>query len=88
MKLTDLRLKEVISMRDGGRLGYVGNLEIEAESGQITSLIIPGRRRLFGLLGREADVFIPWEQVQRFGEDTILIDDLSYVAPHKRTLSE
>ncbi len=69
-----LRLKEVISIGDGSRFGYVGDLEVDLDSGQIKALIIPGRLRLFGLLGREDDLVIPWEAVCRFGEDTILID--------------
>ena len=71
-----LRLKEVISIGDGSRFGYVGDLEVELDNGQIRALIIPGRLRLFGLLGREDDIIIPWEAVRRFGEDTILVDSV------------
>ena len=73
--LAQMRYKEVISMTDGSRFGYVEDLEIDLESGQVNALIIPGRRRLFGLLGREEDRRIPWSSVQRFGEDIILVQD-------------
>lgn len=72
----DLRCKEVISIADGCRWGYIGDMEIDLDSGRINALIIPGRRRLFGLLGREADRRIPWASVRRFGEDIILINDI------------
>jgi YlmC/YmxH family sporulation protein len=72
--LRDLRDKEVISLADGSRYGYVGDVEIDLESGQVRSLIIPGQARLFGLLGRRADTLIPWDQVRRFGADTILVE--------------
>lgn len=72
--LGQLRLKEVISIGDGSRFGYVGDLELNLEDGKVKALVIPGRLRLFGLLGREEDVLIPWESVRRFGEDTILVD--------------
>lgn len=75
-RMGQLRLKEVISIGDGSRFGYVGDLELELDSGQVRALIIPGRLRLFGLLGREEDVVIPWDSVRRFGEDTILVDDI------------
>ena len=42
----------------------------------MTALVVPGRRRLFGLLGREKDRRIPWDSVQRFGEDIILVRDV------------
>lgn len=76
-RMGQLRLKEVISIGDGSRYGYVGDLDLDLESGQVRALVIQGRLRLFGLLGREADLIIPWEAVQRFGEDTILVDGVS-----------
>ena len=83
-RLAHLRYKEVISVLDGSRCGYVGDLEIDGESGQIRALLIPGRLRLFGLLGREAEFRIPWEAVRRFGEDTILVDGVSFVGDGRR----
>lgn len=74
-RLVQLRYKEVIGVNDGSRFGYVGDAEIDLESGQIRALIIPGRLRLFGLLGRERERYIPWQQVRRFGEDIILVED-------------
>ena len=83
-RMGQLRLKEVISIGDGSRFGYVGDLEVELDSGQVSALIIPGRLRLFGLLGREEDVIIPWQSVRRFGEDTILVDGVSVPASRRR----
>ena len=51
-----------------------GDLEVDTDLGQITALIIPGRPRLLGLLGREPDRTIPWSAVRRFGEDIVLVD--------------
>lgn len=51
-RLADLRYKEVINILDGSRYGYVGDVEFDPESGQIAALVVPGRPRLFGLLGR------------------------------------
>ena len=74
--MEELRYKEVISVASGARFGYADDLELDLEDGRVTALIIPGRRRLFGLLGREADRLIPWSAVRRFGEDIILVDEL------------
>ena len=82
VQLEELRYKEVISVTSGARFGYADDLEIDLEEGRVTALIIPGRRRLFGLLGREADRRVPWASVRRFGEDIILVDD----APERRAL--
>lgn len=69
-----LRDKEIISVSDGTRFGFAGDLIFELESGQIQALIIPGRARLFGLLGREEDTVFPWSSIRRFGEDIILVE--------------
>ena len=47
---------------------------MDTDLGQVTALIIPGRPRLLGLLGREPDRTIPWSAVRRFGEDIVLVD--------------
>ena len=73
-RIAQLRYKEVIDVADGSRLGYVGDLEVDLETGRVRALVIPGRRRLFGLLGREEDRYIPWGDVRRFGEDIILVE--------------
>lgn len=73
-RIAQLRYKEVISLSDGSRFGYVGDMEIDLDSGQVRALVVPGRLRLFGLLGREEERRIPWEAVHRFGEDIILVD--------------
>lgn len=77
----ELRYKEVISVADGSRYGYVNDLEVDLDSGQVKTLVIPGRRRWFGLFGREANCYIPWSAVRRFGEDTILVDSASEFPP-------
>ena len=72
-RIADLRYKEVISVEDGARYGYAGDMEIDLETGKVKALVVPGRRRLFGLLGREEDKYIPWDAISRFGEDIILV---------------
>ena len=74
-RMEELRYKEVISLADGSRFGYIGDVELDLESGRVLALVVPGRRRLFGLLGREEDRHIPWAAVRRFGEDIILVED-------------
>ena len=63
-RIAELRYKEVISVEDGSRFGFVGDMEVDLDSGQVRALVVPGRRRLFGLLGREEDRYIPWNAVR------------------------
>ncbi|MCC8128738.1 MAG: YlmC/YmxH family sporulation protein [Clostridiales bacterium] len=73
--LEELRFKEVISVTDGSRFGYVGDLNIDLDTGRILSLVVPGQRRyFFGLLGSREIRLVPWGQVKRFGPDVILVE--------------
>lgn len=71
---SELRYKEVIDVHTGLRLGYVCDAELDESEGRLTSLITPGRPKLFGLLGREEDFILPWGSILRMGGDIILVD--------------
>ena len=73
-RVSELRYKEIINVSDGCRFGYVGDVEVDLDTGRVISLIVPGKLRFFGLFGREPDTVFPWESVQRFGEDIILVE--------------
>ena len=72
--IEDMREKEVISILDGSRLGMVSDIEIDTVTASLTALIVYGRPKLFGFLGSEEDVVIPWENVKLIGDDTVLVD--------------
>ena len=56
--LSDLRYKEVIDLTTGQRLGYVCDAEIDLEQGKIVSLIVPGQKKLGGLLSGDDDYIL------------------------------
>ena len=66
--------EEVIDMTTGQRLGYVCDAEIDLEEGKIVSLIVPGQKKLGGLLSGDDDYILPWESISRLGEDIILAE--------------
>ena len=74
-RIGELRCKEVINVSDGTRYGYLGDAQVDLETGRIEALVVPGRLRLFGLLGREKERIFPWSAVRRFGEDIILVEE-------------
>lgn len=82
--LRELRYKEVISVTDGSRYGYVGDLDVDLDSGQVRALVVPGPARFFGLFGRREDTVIPWDDVRRFGEDIILVEGTVARRPEKK----
>lgn len=82
--LSDLRWKEVICVTDGTRYGYVGDVIIDLDTGQVRSLVVPGPARFFGLFGRREERIIHWEDVHRFGEDIILVEGKPVLRPQEK----
>ena len=66
-RMADMRNKEVISIKDGTRLGAVNDIEIELKTARISAIIIYGRLKWLGLLGREDDIVIRWEEFRSLG---------------------
>lgn len=71
---SDFKQKEVINIADGRRLGFVNDVEINLEDGRIEAIIIPGSGRLFGIIGKESELVIPWDRIRKVGEDIILVE--------------
>ena len=69
---TDLFCLEVINLCDGGKLGYPSALELCAEDGRVTALIIPRESGFWGL-GKTEQYRIPWCRIECIGEDTVLV---------------
>ena len=69
-----LRRKEVINIHDGSRLGLVGDVDLKLPEGQVVAIVVYGPARFFGLFGRGEEFYIPWDCIQRIGDDIILID--------------
>ena len=61
----ELGYKEVIDLDTGQRLGYVRDALVDSETGRVRALIIPGRLRCLGLLGRGPELTLPWESISR-----------------------
>ena len=64
--------KIVISVCDGRKLGHICNYEVDLGCGRITAVFVPGE--CTRLLGKAPELRIPWEKIQKIGEDAILVD--------------
>ncbi len=71
--LRDISIKSVINAAQGIIIGTVDDLVFDETTAQVRELLIYGRPRMFGLMGRDADVRIPWEDVLSFGRDVIMV---------------
>ncbi len=74
VKFTDLQCKEVICIRSGQRLGFIGDVLLELPEGRVSAIVVPGPCRFPGLTGCREDFVIPWGAIQRIGPDIVLAD--------------
>ena len=73
-RIDELKNKQVVCVKDGCVLGFISDVEMDTENGTLTSIIIFGRLRFFGLLGREEDIVIPWDDIKVIGGETVLVN--------------
>ncbi len=85
-RIADFRNKQVVCVKNGAVLGFVSDVDINTDDGKIESLVIFGRPRLFGILGREDDIVIPWQDIEVIGNETVLVrcDPTPFVKISKR----
>ncbi|MCR4780362.1 MAG: YlmC/YmxH family sporulation protein [Ruminiclostridium sp.] len=69
----DIRNKEIINIKSGRKIGYADDIEFDTCTAKICRLVIFGKAKLFGLLGREDDISICWSDIEIIGEDAILV---------------
>ncbi len=81
MTYCELKRREVINGSDGRRMGHIIDLVFSADSGKIKGIILPYGKR--GVFSKSQDLFVPWQCVQKIGEDVILVEirDLPSGAP-------
>jgi len=76
MRISDLRLLDVVNVKDGRRLGAIKDLDLDLERGVVKGIIVPGpstSRGFFGS-GKSDDYIVPWDRVKKIGVDVILVD--------------
>jgi YlmC/YmxH family sporulation protein len=79
-KTSELREREVVNVLDGRRLGLASDLEIEAETGKIKAIVVPGPGKFLWLFGKSEDFVIPWDKIIKIGVDVILVETPNYVS--------
>ena len=72
ISLSVLCQKDVINIVNGQNIGRVDDIEFCSEDAKVKCLVIFGRPRFFGLLGRGCDIKIAWENVVNLGQYVIL----------------
>lgn len=74
MTLHDLSEKDVIQIKTGENLGRIDDVIFDKGTARLQSVVLRGRSHLFGLMGYDEDLIIPWEALKNIGTDVIMVD--------------
>lgn len=66
----ELRCKEVVNVLNGARMGHVIDMIIDRNGKDVLGVVVPGTRKLFRA---NEDIFVPWNNIDKIGNDVILI---------------
>ena len=83
VSLSVLCEKDIISISTGQNIGRADDIEFDEKSATVQNLVVFGRPKFFGLLGRGKDVRIAWKDVMTVGRDVILINSNEYIQSDK-----
>lgn len=73
IKISEFQIKDVVNVADGKKLGNIGDIEINLDTGTVEAVVISGNGKVLGFFGREEDIVIPWKNIIKIGEDVILV---------------
>ncbi len=74
MRLSELKEKEVVNIKNCKKIGYIGDLEIDICTGCIKEIIVPERRSICNLFNSDSGYVIQFCQIKQIGPDIILVD--------------
>ena len=73
MTFRELSKKEVVQLKEGACLGRIDDMVIDPETARVEKLLMLGRPKLFGLLGRDETLVIGWDEILKIGADALLV---------------
>lgn len=73
MTFRDLCTKEIVQLQNGVCLGKADDLTFDPATARIENLRLLGQPKLFGLLGRDEELIVPWGDIETIGQDAILV---------------
>ena len=78
ISFSELRSKIVINLVDGKKLGHVIDIIFDQNTAKILGIIVPSAKGAFSFFKSKEDIFIPYHNICKIGEDTILVQ----LTPH------
>lgn len=75
MRLSEIQNKDVINLNSGMKVGNIIDIKINSETGKIESLILE-KKKFSSIFNSNDEIEIYWTQINKIGEDVILVESL------------
>lgn len=73
MRMSELQNKTVINLVDGKNIGNIIDMSVD-EKGSTTGLIVEKKKFFISLFTSNKEITIKWNQIEKIGEDVILVN--------------
>ena len=73
MNLSDLQQKDIISLKDGKKIGNIIDAEI-SQTGTITSLVVEQPKNIKSFFNSKDEIKISFKDIEKIGSDVILVN--------------
>lgn len=74
IRISELRDKEIINIKDGTRIGLISDLEINLDKGCVEAIVLPVQGGFLSLFSKNKGYYIDWKKIVKIGVDVILVD--------------
>jgi YlmC/YmxH family sporulation protein len=78
VKVSELRMREVINVLDGKKLGNIIDIDLDIEKGKVMAFMLPGQVKGWSIFSKREEIVVPWDKIIRIGRDVILVEVPSF----------
>ena len=74
MLLSELSIKDVISEKNGAKIGRISDMEVDIATGRILRVKVHNGLKIFNFFSGKDALNIPWQKIVKVGNDVIIVD--------------
>ena len=79
----ELRNKEVINVVDGCLLGRIIDVVFDIRTSRVLGFVVPGVKAFFNIFKSCPEIFVPYRNICKIGDDVILVEIFDIPKQHK-----
>lgn len=73
-RLSSFTKKEIVNVRDGRRLGFLADVEVDLPTGRVDAIVTSVPAKILPMGSECHELVIPFEKIKKIGEDIILVN--------------